>query len=134
MNGVTLVQGNAFNTLTVSGSPNLQNAAGNPPALMVGTIKANPSGGEAAGVLSALNVDLPRISDTLDTVANGIRDAVNAVHSGGYTLDGTPGGDFFTGEGAAGLTVAVTSPDELAISARPTASVDARTGCASASW
>ncbi len=75
-------------------------------------------------MLSALNTDLPNISATLDTIANGLRDGVNAIHSQGYTLDGTPAGDFFTGEGAAGLTVAVTSPDELGVSSiagpRPT--------------
>ncbi|MBT0771426.1 flagellar hook-associated protein FlgK [Kineosporia sp. J2-2] len=116
VSGVTLVQGNAYNLMSVTGSSTLENAVDNPPGLLVGSVRANPAGGQAAGVLSALNTDLPRISETLDTVANGIRDAVNARHSAGYTLDGTPGGDFFTGEGAAGLTVAVTSADELAVS------------------
>ncbi|GLY27027.1 flagellar hook-associated protein FlgK [Kineosporia sp. NBRC 101731] len=117
VSGVTVVSGNAFNLMSVSGSSSIEEAGGvNAPGLLVGTVKASPAGGQAAGVLSALNTDLPAISASLDTVANGIRDAVNSVHSAGYTLDGTPGGDFFTGEGAQELTVAVTSPDELAIS------------------
>lgn len=124
VSGVTLVSGNFSNTMTVAGANTIQEAGTNPPSLMIGTVKASPSGGQAAGVLSALNTDLPRISNTLDTVANGIRDAVNAVHTAGYTLDGTPGGEFFTGEGAKGLTVAVTSPDDLAISSVSGVSVD----------
>ncbi|GAA3607479.1 flagellar hook-associated protein FlgK [Kineosporia mesophila] len=117
VSGVTIVSGNAFNLMSVSGASTIEEAGGaNAPGLLVGTVKASPAGGQAAGVLSALNTDLPAISATLDTIANGIRDAVNSVHSAGYTLAGTPGGDFFTGEGAQGLTVAVTSPEELAIS------------------
>jgi len=116
VSGVTLVQGNVANQMTITGAGTLEEATTNPAGLMIGTTKVSPSGGQAAGVLASLNVDLPSISATLDTIANGIRDAVNTVHSQGYTLDGTPGGDFFSGEGAAGLTVAVTSPDELAVS------------------
>ncbi len=114
--GVTLVSGNAYTPMTISGASTIQDVTDSPLSLKVGGVTATPSGGQAAGVLSALNTDLPNISATLDTIANGLRDGVNAIHSQGYTLDGTPAGDFFTGEGAAGLTVAVTSPDELGVS------------------
>jgi flagellar hook-associated protein 1 FlgK len=114
--GVTLVAGNAYNAMSINGASTIQDVPGSPLSLKIGDVTATPSGGQAAGVLSSLNVDLPKITATLDTIANGIRDAVNTVHSQGYTLDGTPAGDFFSGEGAAGLTVAVTSPDELGIS------------------
>ncbi|GAB3241729.1 flagellar hook-associated protein FlgK [Kineosporia babensis] len=124
VSGVTLVSGPATNTMTVGGANTIEESGTNPPSLMIGTVKASPSGGQAAGVLSALNTDLPEISGRLDIVANGIRDAVNSVHSSGYTFDGTPGGEFFAGEGAKGLTVAVTSPEELAISSQAGASVD----------
>ncbi|GLY13938.1 flagellar hook protein FlgK [Kineosporia sp. NBRC 101677] len=124
VSGVTLVSGVAVNTMSVGGANTIGEAADNPPSLLIGTVQARPSGGQAAGVLSALNTDLPRLSDTLDTVANGIRDAVNAVHSTGYTLDGTPGGDFFGGEGAQGLTVVAGSAEELAISRTAAPSVD----------
>lgn len=122
--GVTLVSGNAYTPMTISGASTIQDVTGNPLSLKVGAVTASPSGGQAAGVLSALNTDLPNISTTLDTIANGIRDAVNSVHSAGYTIDGTPAGDFFTGEGAAGLKVAVTSPDELGVSSIAGASTD----------
>ncbi len=124
VSGVTLVSGNFATPMSVAGVNSIEEVGTNPPSLMIGSVKANPAGGEAAGVLSALNVDLPRINNTLDTVANGIRDAVNSIHSTGYTVDGTPAGDFFTGDGAKGLTVAVNSPDELALSSIAGASTD----------
>ena len=124
VSGVTLVSGNAVNTMSVGGASTIAEVGDNPPSLLIGTVQARPSGGQAAGVLAALNTDLPGLSDTLDTVANGIRDAVNSVHSTGYTLDGTPGGDFFGGEGAQGLRELTTSADELAISRTAGPSVD----------
>jgi len=124
VSGVTLVQGNAYNSMSLAGANAIEEIDTNPPVLMVGQVRATPAGGQAAGVLAAMSTDLPRMLGVLDTVANGVRDAVNSVHSAGYRIDGTPGGDFFAGDGAKGLTVAVTSPDELAISTLPTASVD----------
>ncbi len=53
VSGVTLVQGNAFNTVSITGSPTIDDNPDNPVSLMVGTVKAVPSGGQAAGVLSA---------------------------------------------------------------------------------
>lgn len=124
VSGVTLVQGNAYNLMSVSGADSIDEVGTNPPTLMVGSVKASPPGGQAAGILSVLNTDLPRLSDVLDTVAVGLRDALNSVHGSGYRIDGAAGGDFFTGSGARDLEVAVSSPEELAISSMPTVSVD----------
>ena len=88
-----------------------------PPVICWGNVAVPVDAGEAAGLLAALRTDLPAVSASVDGVAVALRDAVNLLHGGGYTLDGTPGGDFFTGEGAADLAVAPTSGTQIAVSA-----------------
>ncbi len=65
-------------------------------------------GGTTAGYLDVLNVTLPGFGTGLDKVANSIRDTVNAQHAKGVDLAGVTGGAFFTGTGAADLSVAST--------------------------
>lgn len=63
------------------------------------------AGGLLGGDLSVLKVDIPDYRARLDTLAQAVRDTANAVHTRGTDLNGGPGGDFFTGEGAADLTL-----------------------------
>jgi len=86
------------------------------------------AGGTMGAMLDTMNTIIPGIRDDLDTVAKSIHDTVNAAHTGtpasgsnpavpgGYTMDGTPGTDFFTGTTAATIAVAITTPDQVAFS------------------
>ncbi|HXX62558.1 MAG TPA: flagellar hook-associated protein FlgK [Bacteroidota bacterium] len=67
----------------------------------------NVTGGELGGVLNAYNTDIPTTLAQIDQVAGTLITQVNQVHSAGYGI-GTPpptGNDFFTGTGAADITV-----------------------------
>jgi flagellar hook-associated protein 1 len=114
--GVSLVSGGASATLTLGGGTDLSNVTGDPPTLSIGTVSVNPTTGSAAGLLSALRTDLPSVSAQLDAVAVSVRDAVNTLSNGGFTLSGDPGTDFFSGTGAGDLTVSLTSSAQLAVS------------------
>ena len=117
--GVALVSGSYSTQLTVAGGGDVTVAGTNPPTLMIGSIQAIPSQGAAAGLLASLRTDLPSISNQLDAVANTLRDSVNSLQTTGYTIAGATGSAFFSGTGAANLTVALTTPDQLAVSSFP---------------
>jgi flagellar hook-associated protein 1 len=69
--------------------------------------------------MTALGSDLPTFSAQLDKVAVSLRDAVNAVHSTGYTLDGSTGLDFFSGTNAQDLAIIPTTGAGLAVANSP---------------
>ena len=58
-------------------------------------------GGKLAGWLDARDLDIRDYLNELDTMAQGLMEAVNSLHAGGYGLDGSTGNDFFTGSAAA---------------------------------
>lgn len=115
--GVALVSGVHAETMSLNAGATLSSVAQQQPSLQIGTVAVSPSSGTAAGLLSALGTNLPNISGQLDTIANSIRDAVNSLQQQGFTAAGDPGGDFFSGTGAGSLSVLVTDPSQLAISA-----------------
>jgi flagellar hook-associated protein 1 FlgK len=115
-NGVTIVSGSKAETLTLSGADDITGALADPVALKWGTTTVPVVSGTAAGLVSVLNTDLPTTLAGVDAVAVALRDAVNTVHTGGFTLAGAAGADFFTGTSAANLTVAVTDSADLAVS------------------
>jgi len=98
------------------------------------------SGGRVAGLLSVLAAPdstgtggmLTEAAAQLDTVAQKLADQVNAVHQTGLTVAGTAGGDFFavppTGSAAAGISVALTSPDQVAVAASGQGALDGSVG------
>ena len=63
--------------------------------------------GELKAILDLRDVIVPKYQEALDTLAMGLRDAVNTVHRMGFTLEEPPqrGGDFFIGDGAKDLAV-----------------------------
>jgi len=63
------------------------------------------SSGQLAGVLSSRDNLVQNYIDKLDVLARGLISRINQVHSQGFDLDGNPGGDFFTGTGAADMQV-----------------------------
>jgi flagellar hook-associated protein 1 FlgK len=119
INNITVVSGNRSVPVTLAGSLGIGDAATDPPKLMSGEVGVPVSGGKIAGLLASLGSDLPTVSAQLDGVATSMRDAVNALHSTGYTNDGDTGIDFFAGTSAATLTVIPTTSAELAVSAEP---------------
>ncbi len=119
VNGITLVSGNRAEQLTVTGATTLDQAGVDPPQIMLGSIKVPVSAGKTAGLLASLGSDLPTMNDQLNSVAVALRDAVNSVHSTGYTLGGDAGTDFFAGSGANDLTVIPTTGADLAVASAP---------------
>lgn len=76
VNGTTLVSGNRAESLSVdsSGTPVVVRWAQNNRAATV-------TSGDAGGLLDVINTTLPAYSTDLDTIANALRDQVNAVHA-----------------------------------------------------
>ena len=81
-------------------------------------------GGTMGSMLDSMNTIIPGIAGDLDTVAKSIADTVNSAQAGGFTKDGTPGDDFFTGTTAATIAVKLTGPDEVAFSSANPADAD----------
>jgi flagellar hook-associated protein 1 FlgK len=83
---------------------------------------AAAAGGTMGSMLDTMNTIIPDISSKIDSVAATLAKTVNDAHKGGFTLDGTPGGDFFgTVDGSATVTaknirVSVGSAAEVAFS------------------
>lgn len=78
-------------------------------------LPANP-GGRIGALLILRDDDLAGHAASLDAFALALRDSVNAVQTdpAATDLDGLPGGDFFSGSGAANLTVNLSDPRGLA--------------------
>jgi flagellar hook-associated protein 1 FlgK len=64
-----------------------------------------PTGGSIAGTIEARDGDVADLRNRLDTLASQLISQVNAVHAGGYGLNGTSGTVFFTGSGASDIQV-----------------------------
>ena len=66
---------------------------------------ASVSGGTVTGLLKGINDVIPRYLAQLDGVALRTMEMVNGAHAEGQDLDGAPGQDFFSGTGAADITL-----------------------------
>jgi flagellar hook-associated protein 1 FlgK len=88
------------------------------------THAAATPGGTMGAMLDTMNTIIPGTVSDLDKVAASLAETVNLAHAGdgtpahpsGYTETGVPGGPFFTGTTAATITVAITSPADVAFS------------------
>jgi flagellar hook-associated protein 1 FlgK len=63
------------------------------------------TGGSLQGVIEARDGALTTLRNDLNTLAAQFITQVNAIHSGGFGLNGTTGANFFTGTGAADIAV-----------------------------
>ena len=63
------------------------------------------SGGKLKGWLEARDTTIPDYMTRLDTLAGEMIAQVNAVHQGGFALDGSTGRDFFSGSSASDIAV-----------------------------
>jgi flagellar hook-associated protein 1 FlgK len=115
VNGITIVSGTGAEKLTLAGGTDVTTAASNPPVVTWSGTPVPIDSGAAAGALVTLRTDLPTLSAKLDGVAVALRDAVNSVHTTGFTLAGAPGADFFSGTDARTISVVPTQPGELAM-------------------
>jgi flagellar hook-associated protein 1 len=79
------------------------------------------AGGVMGAMADTMTTIIPAISDALDSVAENLAEKVNALHSSGFSKDGSTGLDFFTSSGgpvtAGTIRLAVTDPDQVAVAA-----------------
>ena len=77
-------------------------------------------GGQLGGLLTVRDQFLPKVFDSLNSLASGLAANFNAAHAQGYDLSGNPGQAFFsdtTGSSAAAdFSVAITDPSLIAAS------------------
>ena len=97
LGSTVLVQGRNAQSVALSSTPPLGLTLTDGTALSVA--------GEIGGYTSALAVDIPSYRSQLDAIAVALRDTVNAAHGAGQGTDGSTGIAFFTGTGAADLSV-----------------------------
>ncbi len=136
VNGVPLVTGRDAAQLQITSGVLPSGAAdGNPVTFSIASTSGTtplPSGmrGEAGAVTDLLNTTLPAYAAALDVVAQSFADRVNLLHTAGYDKNGTAGTAFFTftpGDVAGSLSLALTSPDQVAASSVPGGGLDATT-------
>lgn len=94
--GVSLVSGMTAATVTTSGTD---------PVTVAVDGTTTTFAGEIGGYVAAVGADLPAYRASLDQLAIGLRDVVNAGHRNGTGTDGSTNQDFFTGTDAASLRV-----------------------------
>lgn len=139
--GNALVSGSSANALQVAPtSPGSFQGAVDGDAVTIQWAKsghpAGIDGGTLAGLLTVLAPAgsggvLTGTAARLDSLAGQIAEQVNAIHQDGYTVDGRTGIDFFTydpGHPAKSLAVAITDPDDIAVSASAAEALDGTVG------
>jgi len=114
-NGVTLVAGNHWDPVTLTGANDISTAATDPPTLKVGLFTIPVESGTGAGLLATLRTDLPTLSAAVDTVATRMVTAVNSVYGSGFAPDGSTGTAFFSGTDAKSIGVVPTDGSQLAV-------------------
>jgi flagellar hook-associated protein 1 FlgK len=102
LGGQTLVSGNqvldTLQTYDAGGGQLLVQTA-------TGGATVTLAGGSIQGTIDARDGALATLQTNLNTLASAIITQVNGVHSGGYSLTGTTGANFFNGTDAATITV-----------------------------
>jgi flagellar hook-associated protein FlgK len=129
--GMNLVAGGTATEFALAGTLDPDLTGGDPVRIVTaaGGYTVRP-GGTAAGQLSTLNTILPSYRVELDTFAADLASSLNAAHTAGWDLNGTPGVNLLASSGgpisAKTLVVAVTDPKWVAASSvAPTAGVPA---------
>jgi flagellar hook-associated protein 1 FlgK len=124
--GITLATSNG--TALVSGSQSFalttQLGSGGVQQILAGTadITSSLTGGSLAGLIQIRDQEIPIIDSSLDQLAAGLANGLNAANAQGFDLNGKAGGNIFapppaSGVGAAAtLTVSMTDPSLIAAS------------------
>jgi flagellar hook-associated protein 1 len=117
-NGSPLVIGDqSFALQTATGSDGFQqviDSSGN-------NITASIQGGQLGGAITIRDQTIPNYLNQLNTLASQFATAFNTAQAQGYDSNGNRGGNFFnipsgTTGAAAGISVAITDPSQIAIS------------------
>lgn len=98
------------------------------------TADLTSGGGQIGGILTARDQDIPQALSSLDTLAYGLATAVNQQNEAGSDLNGNAGSAIFSlpamataanpAGSAAGISVAMTDPSEIAAAAASEGSAD----------
>jgi flagellar hook-associated protein 1 len=126
LGGSALVSGGNARGLTASGAHSLDQQATSPVALRWQDSGAavSVSSGQLASLMESTGVTVPHYAQALDELARNLRDEVNARHRAGKDLAGRTDQDFFSGDGAATLRVALTSGGQVAAAGRDRGALD----------
>ncbi len=115
-NGTTLVSGSQSFALTTKADNGVQH-------IFAGSddITNSLTGGSLAGLIQVRDQQIPSIGGSLDQLAAGLANGINAANAQGFDLNGNQGGNIFAppanGAGAAAtLTVSATDPALIAAS------------------
>jgi flagellar hook-associated protein 1 FlgK len=117
-NGSPLVMGNqSFNLQTTTGTSGFQQVLDSNGENITSSI----SGGTLGGVIAIRDQVIPGFLSQLNTLASQFGTAFNAAQAKGFDSSGNAGTNFFTvpsnlNNAAAGIGVAITNPDQIAIS------------------
>jgi flagellar hook-associated protein 1 FlgK len=130
-NGVTLTTGNgtplvvgaeSFTLSTTTGSNGMQQVLDQNGS----NVTASLTGGDLGGTLQARDKTIPGLLTQLDTLANQFGTAINAAQAKGFNQSGSVGQNFFNvpttvAGSAAGISVALINPSQIAASSDGTA-------------
>jgi flagellar hook-associated protein 1 FlgK len=108
MGGQTLVSESTAATVSLDGAGTGVTIDGN---------EAVFTGGQAQAQSELLSTTLPGYKSQLDGVASSLISMVNTQHEAGQDASGNAGGAFFNGTDAATISVAITDPTKVAVSA-----------------
>ncbi len=142
--GNALVFGSTSRELKVTGAADFEQATGGVGVTIEWADRPGRAialdGGRVAGLLTVLAAPdgqgtggiLTEAAAQLDAVATSLATSVNALHTTAYTTGGAQGTDFFalpvTGSAAAGISVAITSTDDVAVAGENLGANDASIG------
>jgi flagellar hook-associated protein 1 FlgK len=82
----------------------------------------NTNGGELEGILKVRDEYIPHQLTILNNMAKNLVTEVNKIHSQGYCLDGSKGGDFFDPDGVTALEIGLSDslePSKIAAAGAP---------------
>jgi flagellar hook-associated protein 1 FlgK len=120
LGGSSLVSGTIVRSIEVTGAGRMEDQAGDPVKIRFSdTQTAAVVGGTMGSMSDAMSSVIPGMSARLDAVAESLATAVNDQHRQGYGRDGSTGLDFFSGTTAATIRIALTGPDQVAVSGAP---------------
>jgi flagellar hook-associated protein 1 len=117
-NGTPLVMGSqSFSLQTTTGSNGMQNVLDSNGTDITSTLE----GGQLGGAIQMRDQVIPGYLTQLNTLASQFASAFNAAQAQGFDSNGNPGQNFFSvptsGSGAAaGISVSITDPSQIAIS------------------
>jgi flagellar hook-associated protein 1 FlgK len=122
INGHVLVTGRDSLTLKTEPDPDPKNIGVDRIVWEKDSSVFTPAGGEVEGILKVRDFYIPNQIAALDDMAKNIVTEVNKIHTQGYCLDGSKGGDFFASDGLTALEIKLADglePEKIAAAGAP---------------